>query len=60
MRTHVPGFWHFFSDFLHHFRLAKLATISMRVKMVMVIFNPFHTEATFVQSTMMQSILKNV
>ena len=31
MSTHLPGFQYFFSNFLHHFVLAKLAS-SIRVK----------------------------
>ena len=33
MSIHVPGFQSFFSGFLHHFVLAKLATSSIRVKL---------------------------
>ena len=31
MSTHMPGFLLFFSFFLHHFVLAKLASTSIRV-----------------------------
>ena len=42
MSTHVPGFQPLFS-FLHHFVLAKLATSSIRVKMLLTLaFNPFY------------------
>ena len=48
MSTHLPGFQSFFSFFLHHCVLAKLATSSIRVKillcyqdMVGQIFLPF-------------------
>ena len=34
MSTHLPGFQSFFTFFLHHIELAKLATSSLRVKPV--------------------------
>ena len=35
MSTHLPGFKSVFSFFLHHFVLAKLATSSIRVNIIL-------------------------
>ena len=59
------GFSHF-SGFLHHFVLAKLATSSIRVKMLLTLaynpvydYNPSNAKSTFVKSARMQRFLKH-